>query len=531
MNWIRKKLLQFYYGPAFPFFIFMLMMFLAHRFMYTNYGDDAAYNETLTTTLKDKSMWEVIQYGYTVGKKIFIRYPYSVFYYFIRKFCGGVFWRPCIALCYPVIAASIAVIFGRNWEQGRAEASASSAERGAQAAERDGRIAGQGAQNAGQGTQVAERDARISERSTQAAKRSMHVVANSTMKNESRGSLAAARGWMVMACCVVLLTPIAVMSETGWLSTSNVYVLPAAVCMVSCIGVRDAFYHEKRSWIIYILNGAVLYIGTAHEQLAALMFGLLLVLVVWKIVTEKKVNWILVLYLFIAAVQTYRSLTWPGNADRRYGEAIRFFPDFFSLDILDKIYLGYIETMKIVMTVYMVPLTILAVLAAVLIWIRYAEKLYRAISMIPVTIMLIYGIRPPFLSKISSDIVLYTLDEKININNFYNIQLSVGLFLSLVLVGCLLLCIYLAFGNTFESCFYCFLLLGGFCTRYIMGLSASLYASGSRTTFVLFVCIAIIIFSMLKKLSTLISEKRMGYARMAMCVTALVSYFNLLAFI
>ncbi len=488
MERIRKKLLQFYYSPAFPFFVFLLMMLVAHRFMYTNYGDDAAYNGALTTTLKDQSMWEVIQYGYKTGKKTFIRYPYSVFYYFIRRFCGGIFWRPCIALCYPVIAASIAAIFGRHVGQ-----------------------TGEGA-NASAGD---------------AAK----VSAIYTMQAALPGSDGAARKWMAMACCVVLLTPIAVMSETGWLSTSNVYVLPVAVCMASCIGVRDAFYNRKRNWILYILNGVVLYIGTAHEQLASLMFGLLLVLVAWKLVSEKKMNCFLLFYLCIAAVQTYRSLTWPGNVDRRYWEAMRFFPDYFSLDIVDKIYLGYIETMKIVMTVYMVPLTILAILAVVLIWIRYSSTLYRVISLIPVMIMMVYGIRPPFLSKISSDLVLYTMDEKININNFYNIQLNVGLFLSLVLVGCLLLCIYLIFGNTFESCFFCFLLFGGFSTRYIMGLSASLYASGNRTSFVLFICIAIIIFSMLKKLSTLISEKRMGYVRLAVSAVALVSYFNLLAFI
>ena len=489
MERIRKKLLQFYYSPAFPFLIFMLMMLLAHRFMYTNYGDDAAYNETLTATLKDKSMWEVIQYAYTTGKKTFIRYPYSVFYYFIRKFCGGIFWRPCIALCYPVIAASIATIFGRR---------------------------------VGQGIEGAE----VSVRGT------ANASAKYTMQAALPGySERSAQKWMVMACCVVLLTPIAVMSETGWLSTSNVYVLPVAVCMIAGIGVRDAFYNGKKNWILYILNGAVLYIGTAHEQLAALMFGLLLVLVVWKLVAEKKVNCFLLFYLCIAAMQTYRSLTWTGNADRRYWEAMRFFPDYFSLDILDKIYLGYIETMKIVMTVYMVPLTILAVLAAILIWLRYSSALYRGISLIPVTIMVVYGIRPPVLSKLSSDLVLYTLDEKININNFYNIQLNVGLFLSLVLVGSLLLCTYLVFGNTFEACFFCFLLFGGFCTRYIMGLSASLYASGNRTSFVLYVCIAIVIFSMLKKLSALISEKRMRYVWMAMSAAALVSYYNLLAFI
>lgn len=437
----------------FPLFIFMCMMLLAHRFMYTNYGDDVTY----TDRMKNMSLWDAVVYGYNYYKQVFCRYLYGTFYYFIRKFCNGLFWRPIIALCYPIIAYSIFKIFDYSEVSDKRKA-------------------------------------------------------------------------MAISCGCVLFIPMYIMSETGWLSTSNVYVLPTAIVMLACIGLKKAYRMEKIKWYELVVFSILMYVGTGHEQISALICGLTIVLLARNIFVIHKVSFSHIVFFSISFIQAIRAATWPGNDIRRVREAAIFFPNYFSLDIVDKIYLAYIETMKTVFTVYPVPFTIVSVLLCIIIWKKYINKCYRLISLIPLVTMMLYGYRLPLLDNLSSYFYL-TFEQTINGSNFYNIQQYVGLFVSIVFLTAIFICIYLTFDNSFKNIFYSMLLFGGLCTRYIMGLSASLYASGNRTYFELFVCVVILIYVLVFKLASLIDEKKSDYLYCITIGLAVISYINYLIFI
>ena len=46
----------------------------------------------------------------------------------------------------------------------------------------------------------------------------------------------------ITTACLLMLVPLYLMNETGWLSTSNVYTVPVAVVLVGCIGIKRAYF-------------------------------------------------------------------------------------------------------------------------------------------------------------------------------------------------------------------------------------------------------------------------------------------------
>ena len=107
--------------------------------------------------------------------------------------------------------------------------------------------------------------------------------------------------------------------------------------------------------------------------------------------------------------------------------------------------------------------------------------------------------------------------------------------------------LYLVYGRSFASLFYAALFFGAVCTRMIMGLSASLYASGYRTALVMYLSFIILMFRMLDVIyhrtyeeaaGTSKSKKRIyvgsrtwRITRNAVMILAVCSWFDFLLFV
>jgi hypothetical protein len=333
----------------------------------------------------------------------------------------------------------------------------------------------------------------------------------------------------ITTACLLMLVPLYLMNETGWLSTSNVYTVPVAVVLVGCIGIKRAYFGNVK-WYDYIIWLPILWLGCAHEQIAPLVTGMCLLLLAYSI-KQKKLNVLQFLVIIPPVVQSIRAFTFSGNESRRNYEAETFFPDYFSLDIIDKCYLAYIETMKVMMSEYYILFLVFTILLCVLVWKKYSEKLYRFIASIPMVYVLIYGVKLPILSNLTPYSSSITFASLVNGNTFNNINPYVGIFVSLMALLFITLSIYLIMGNTFKSLFYIFLLWGGLFTRFIMGMSASLYASGHRTFYILFICILIISLSLYNELRDNLSQKGKSTLEVIALLLGCIGYIDFLTYI
>ncbi|EOS8067559.1 hypothetical protein C8050_RS02000, partial [Enterococcus faecium] len=76
----------------------------------------------------------------------------------------------------------------------------------------------------------------------------------------------------------------------------------------------------------------------------------------------------------------------------------------------------------------------------------------------------------------------------------------VATLLILGLMICLLLGIYLSFTNKKIALFLSLLMVMGFCSRVIMGFSPTVWASGMRTYYILYVVVAIVVLMFIREL-------------------------------
>jgi len=67
-------------------------------------------------------------------------------------------------------------------------------------------------------------------------------------------------------------------------------------------------------------------------------------------------------------------------------------------------------------------------------------------------------------------------------------------------LACLLLGIYLSFENKKTASFLMLLMMMGACSRIIMGFSPTIWASGMRTYYILYIVVGILVLMLVKEL-------------------------------
>ncbi len=348
-----------------------------------------------------------------------------------------------------------------------------------------------------------------------------------------------------LACCVTVLFPFAIMSETGWLTTSVVYIVPASVAMLAAIGIRKMYDEEIHGIVDWLLFGALLYAGTGHEQISALMAGLMILIFLNKVI-HKKISFPLLLFTMISLIQLFRAATWPANTKRVMSETAAYFPNHPSLGLIDKLLLAFNHTMQHVFIGASMTLTVLACLVAAAVWKTHKDKFYRFLAILPVLIS--FGFRlgvtyfPGQFHTVNLD-----FQTNIDLSNFRNPILYISFGIVIWYICNMMINLYLVYGRSFASLFYAALFFGAVCTRMIMGLSASLYASGYRTALVMYLSFIILMFRMLdviynRSYENAINENQTGkrlyvgsrtwrIARNAVMILAVCSWFDFLLFV
>ena len=298
-----------------------------------------------------------------------------------------------------------------------------------------------------------------------------------------------------LACCVTVLFPFSIMSETGWLTTSVVYIVPASVAMLAAIGIRKMYDGEKHNPVVWVLFGLLLYLGTGHEQISALVAGLMILIFLNKLF-KKEISWQLIMLTVISLVQFVRAATWPANTKRVLAETAAYFPNHQALGLIDKLLLAFSHTMQHVFIGASMTLTVLALLTAAAVWKTHKSRFYRFLGMLPALISLAFRIGVTYLPGQFNTVNL-DFQTIIDFDNFRNPILYVSFGIVIWYICNMMINMYLVYGRSFQALFCAALFFGAVCTRMIMGLSASLYASGYRTALVMYLSFMILMFRML----------------------------------
>jgi len=286
--------------------------------------------------------------------------------------------------------------------------------------------------------------------------------------------------WMIVL--FVILYPLLQMNTAGWVVTSVVYMFPLAFGLYSLVAIQKTIRKEK---VTYVTSIIALCIGSGSPQMSCILAGIYIVFSIYSILL-KNINKFFIVQSIIPVMFVVYHLTAPGNLNRSISETITWFPDFNMISTINKIKLGFTNTLANFISTPNIFFTVFCILLFLGVYLKYKDNLYRIVAFIPLAATLMFGL--------FNDVFYHIFPRMVglmNVNDYDFIQITTYTFISkihyipiimgVIIIGCILLAIYLIFENTLMSILINIVFLAGFASRMIMSFSPTLYVSNTRT--------------------------------------------------
>lgn len=284
-----------------------------------------------------------------------------------------------------------------------------------------------------------------------------------------------AMNWIIAAG--ILCYPIIEMSSAGWISTMMVFAWTLSFGLYALTIPVRLLRGEKIGIVSYICGTLAMIYACNAEQSAAVLFGILLLLALYDFIQRKRIAPMLLVFLGIDALGLLFVLTCPGNKARSGAEISDGIRDFAMLSKADKVYLGFFDTMKNLLS-YNRLLLFVTVFLFVLTVMKTKRILPSAIALTPLLITMRAGTVGSFFQN-----YLYVLDseELLGTENYMQPKAYLTVVFYLVFLTCFAMTIAILSESRAEWLMLTAVFVLGLLSRVVMGFSPSLYASGTRT--------------------------------------------------
>lgn len=303
--------------------------------------------------------------------------------------------------------------------------------------------------------------------------------------------------------------------EAGWIATTLNYLWPLTLGLVAIRPVKHWVKGEKCSaWEYFICPLCMIFAANA-EQCAAILLGVYLLSGGYLLKEKRKLSPFYFLLLGLAAASIAFILAAPGNGKRMMLEAEHFFPEYQSLNIPEKLLMGFVDTAGYYLAAGGAGREnfLFALLAGILlagIWQKRGEKHFLPMALVAVFPLLFvwgmgvfgkYWLMYRGFRRGGHVVGLFSMNRCLPcgggaLNHLGWIPYSMGEVLLqagvyLAVLACVALTIYFLHGRSRETLLEFVILGAGLLSRLILGFSPTIYASGNRTT--LFCSAAILI--------------------------------------
>lgn len=283
----------------------------------------------------------------------------------------------------------------------------------------------------------------------------------------------------------------------GVMATIVNYLFPVTLGIFVIYYIRKAILKENIKKFEYPLYLILTIISTNMEQMSAILFVVCLISLIYFIIKEKKLNIFLLVLFIISALSLVNVLVCPGNAVRNESETETWFPEYANFGIIEKTKCGIYLLISSCFGSLNIPYIIFSIIVMIEIIKKYKNFIIRTISIIPVIAGTAFTVFSPITANIFP--VLYTVNDVImNGFNAMETRLIWLLVYSMILV-CLLISVVLVFKKNWKTFILILVLGAGFASKFIMGFSPTVFASGTRTTFIMICSFIISIILILEK--------------------------------
>ncbi|MFD1466116.1 DUF6056 family protein [Lapidilactobacillus mulanensis] len=314
---------------------------------------------------------------------------------------------------------------------------------------------------------------------------------------------------LLLTAALYFLMPLMIMNEAGWIATTLNYSWPTLAALLAFYPFYQTIKKKKASPYILIFSTVLLVFAANQEQINLCFFVLTLIVSVYIKTTTKHYPIQLLPLSLISFAELFFSITTPGNLIRFNKEVIRWFPGYEHFSIVNKIDLGISSFGKPFFFDTNILFGALFALIAIAGYQNTKNYYLRLISLTPLSLNLLIFLgktmKPSFLNTGSQQNMIWDSNGIDKLFSRTGTDLSLlhpGTWLATLTILSLLLflCISLftSFTNKHEAIFAIVLILMAFGSRLILGFSPTVWASGLRTYYLVFV-VAIILVLMLWK--------------------------------
>lgn len=339
----------------------------------------------------------------------------------------------------------------------------------------------------------------------------------------------------VMLVFMILVYPFNAMNSSGWASSTMNYIWPLATCLFALIPIKKIWNEEKIKFWEYPLYSISLIFAGNQEQTCAILVGTYLLFTILMIIKNKKVHPYMIVQSILIIASIVFILTCPGNYIRKNEETLKIFKDFEMYNLLDKISLGLTSTMGIIIKNRNLVYTMLSLIIAIYIWTTYKEKVYRAVSIIPILTIVFLGITQNLTNTIFpyfGSMREFVIEERVmlsaaNSNNLLNV---IPILLASVNFICLALSILLIFKNLKNNIAILVFLIG-LSSQVILGFSPTVFSSIERTTIFFefsMIIVALLIWQEFTKKTDKNDKKILKRTEIIIKVAGILQYINVL---
>lgn len=324
-----------------------------------------------------------------------------------------------------------------------------------------------------------------------------------------------------------LMYPFFDMAGAGWIATTLNYLWCFIFAMISFIPLINEINGKKTNIFIYIISVLSLFYAVNQEQSCVLILGINALYLLYCIIKKQKISRFNVLIVIVSALSFILILNSPGNAHRAAVEASRYYAEYVNFGIIEKLYLGTIPTIGILLK-DKVLFTVFYIILSASLLLKTKNKYLKYILYFNIILIL-------YLVFLQSMIDISSIPKYLNLNIMHNpivvsvisaadsisksippIYSSVKFFsyhgLPNPITGSAVLTILISIYLILSSCWMLFkifgkeqllplvLFIGGFMTRLAVGFSPTIFASGSRTAIFFYITIIAVTLMVVKKL-------------------------------
>ena len=283
---------------------------------------------------------------------------------------------------------------------------------------------------------------------------------------------------------LILLYPMIEMNSAGWIATTINYLWPLALGCASLV-LLDKLYHNEKISIISIIFFMICELFSTNFETFSVYYFVILTFVTVVMFLEhkhtlKSIVLIGIQYL-ISIGNIYLALSCPGNWIRSTEEITKWMIDFPTLTTVDKIVLGFEDTVSKLIQTNLLFLLFVALIFVIVLKKKSSIVKIVATSIPVVSVMLITVFSTLTDTYFSSFKLMFQKAININPMNF-NSPLPYITFTFFMVIMTVVVVTLLESGKDLKSSILMVVVFSiGLATRVIMGFSPTLYASSLRT--------------------------------------------------